>query len=399
MFPLLVMGLMTQQPAAAPPAPPSELRIVVTSPVYHPDGAVTGETATVAEKSPSVRFIYSRRSLCDTAPVTVTEPADAGFGWRVASHVVRMSESQAVISVDWRRMWDRGKKTSNGPAGNAQLTLAPGDRIPLDHIPNILPDAACPAVGMGLEVRLGRAASLPRTVDLTVPVGATAGGTGSLDVDLWLVHITPSGSQQAQHQTVRLTAAGGMFTFAPIRFETVRGDVGLELTGSFQRFSATTGEFLLVSMSRVVSGATAPAAGFGGTTSTFIALPKPEEVLSFELTTAGASGFGGGSGGGGGRGGARSRGGGAGGGGVGGGIVGGGAGGGARGAGDPVAAGGSARSGGGARGGPEAVFGQPRSGGSVGPADNRMNNLLQTITLLDGHRFALRVKVTPVPGS
>jgi hypothetical protein len=333
-----------------------------------------------------VRFVYSRRSICETAPVTSTEPADAGFGWRVASHVVRSSESQAVISVDWRRMWDRGKKISNGPAGTAQLTLAPGDRIPLDHIPNILPDAACRAVGMGLEVRLGRAASLPRTVDATVPVGATAGGTGSLDVDLWLVHITPSGSQQAQHQTVRLTAAGGMFTFAPIRFETVRGEVGVELTGSFQRFSATTGEFLLVSMSRVVSGASAPAAGFGGTTSTFVALPGRDEVLSFELATAGGGGMGGGVRGGGG--GMRSRGGGG----------GGGVGGGARGSGDPVAVGGSARSGGGGRGGPEATLGQPRSGGPAAP-DTRMNNLLQTITLLEGHRFALRVKVTPVPGS
>ena len=391
MLPFLLIGLMTQQPAAPPPAPPVDLRIVVTSPVYHPDGTVTGETATVGEKSPSVRFVYSRRSLCDTAPVTVTEPGDAGFGWRVASHVVRTSESQAVISVDWRRMWDRGKKVANGPAGTAQLTLAPGDRIPLDHIPNILPDAACPAVGMGLEVRLGRAASLPRTVDVAVPVGATAGGAGSLDVDLWLVHITPSGSQQAQHQTVRLTAAGGMFTFAPIRFETARGEVGVELTGSFQRFSATTGEFLLVSMSRVVSGASAPAAGFGGTTSTFIELPKPEDVLSFELTTAGAGGLG--AGGARAGGGMRSRGGGG-----GGGVVGGG-GAGARGTGDPVATGGGTRSGGGGRGGgPETAPGQARSGGPPAP-DGRLNTLLQTITLLDGHRFALRVKVTPVPGS
>jgi hypothetical protein len=310
--------------------------------------------------------VFSRRSLCDMVPAAGSEPGDAGFGWRVASHVVRQSESEAVINVDWRRMWDRGEKVRTGPAGSVQLTLNPGDRIPLDHIPNLLPDAGCRAVGMGLDVRLGRSAFLPRTVDQTLPAGARAGGAGSLDVDLWLVHTTPSGSLHAQHQTVRLTPAGGMFTFAPVRFETTRGEIGVELTGAFQRFTAGGSELLLVSLSRVITGGSAPSARLGGSSSSLIMLPGPDEVLSFEMTTAGG-GFGGG-GARGGRGGMRG--------------------------GPPAGRDAPTSRSGGARGGGGAV-----ARGTPGSPNTAVGSSVpQPVTLLDGHRFALRVKVTPVPG-
>lgn len=363
MFTFLAIALLAQQGAAPLP----ELRVAVTASVYHPDGTVTSETTTIGDPSPSVRFVFSRRSLCDSAPAAAAEPADAGFGWRVASHVVRQSASQAVLSVDWRRVWDRGRKVANGPSGTVQLTLAPGDRIPLDHIPNAGPDDRCRAVGLGLDVRLGRAASLPRTVAEPLPAGARAGGAGSLDVDLWLVHTTPSGTEQAQHQSVRLTPGGGMFAFAPIRFETTRGEIGVELTGALQRFTAGGGELLLVSMSRVITGRNTPAAGIGGSSSSLIAMPGPDEVLSFEMTTAGG-GFGGG-----GRGGRGS--------GRGGAIA-------ARGPETPGSGGAGRRGSGSAAARGILVLPNTAAGSPVS----------QAAVLLDGHRFALRVKVTPVPG-
>jgi hypothetical protein len=399
MIPFLLIGLISQAPAAQAASTP-EPRVVVAAPVYHPDGAVTGETTTIGTASPSVLHVYSRRSLCDTATPASAEPRDAGFGWRVASHVVRSSESQVVVSIDWRRLWDRGQKLSNGPAGAVQLALNTGDRIPLDHIPNMLPNEACRAVGMGLEVRLGRAAPTAKAGATTLPLGAREGGAGSLDVDLWLVHTTPAGSQQALHQTVRLTAAGATFTFAPVKFETTRGEVGVELTGTFQRYTATTGgEFLLLSMSRMITGGTATPAGVSGTTSSLIALPRPDEVLSFEMTTAGG-GFGGRGGRGrGGEGGARAGGGG--GGGVGGGAaVGGTAGGGVAGgsvAGGSGAGGGAVGGGARSRGGSSAQA-VPRGGGGAGINVGALESTLQAIALLDGHRFSLRMKVTPVPG-
>lgn len=363
MLTAFLIGLVAQQGgvAAAPPPPP-ELKVVVAAPVYHPDAAVSGESATLAGGVPSVLYVFSRRSICDTATRGATEPADAGFGWRVASHVVSASASDVIVSVDWRRMWDRGQKVNDGPAGTVQLTLHPGDRIPLDHIPNVKPTDACRAVGMGLEMRLGRAAGSGRP-GVTPPLGAREGGAGSLDVDLWLVHTTPAGSEQAQHQTVRLTRTGGPFTFAPVKFVTGRGEVGVELTGSFQRYTAASGgELLLISMSRQISGGTAPAGGLGGATSSLVALPRPEEVLSFDMATAGAGARGR-------AGGARSGGGG----------------------GTPVAGGGTGTGGPGQR-----STGGGGTGGGPGGSLERLANALQAVALLDGHRFALRVRVTPV---
>lgn len=346
------------------------LKVVVATPVYQPDGNVSVETATLSAGAPNVVHMYGRRSLCDTATTGAPEPADAGFGWRVTSHVVSATASELVVSIDWQRLWDRGQRLANGPSGTVQLKLHPGDRIPLDHIPNPLATDACRAVGMGLEVKLARTAS-PGPPDRTLlPLGASAGGGPLLDADLWLLHTLPPGTQQVQHQKVRLSANGASFGFAPVTLTTPQGDVLVEFTGSFQRFRAPTGgEFLQVAMDRnVTGGPMPPAGGFKTSTGTVIALPGPTEVLSLELSGPGRarSGGGGGAGGRGGFGGARS------------------AGGGARGtggAGQP----GTTRSGG---------------GGGVGAGSiETATSAIQVMSVLAGHAFSLRVRMTPVPGS
>jgi hypothetical protein len=360
MLALLVIGAIAHQGAGTQAPPPSQPRVMVTAPVYYPDASVTGETTAIAAGAPSVVYMFSRRSLCDTAASSTAEPGDAGYGWRVASQIVSASPAGTVVSVDWRRLWDRGQKVASGPSGTAQLTLHAGDRIPLDHIPNARPTDGCRALGMGLEMRLGRAATTQLRAGVSAPIGAREGGTGSLDVDLWLVHTTPTGTERAQHQTVRLGAAGGPFTFAPVKFATAMGEVGVELDGAFQRYTAASGsELLLVSMTRVISGGAAPSGGLSGTTRSLVALPRPDEVLSFEMTTAGGGGRGG-----------RGRGG-------SGGV-------GATGAGVGAAAGQRSTGGG-------------LPGGRGAPGES-LANALQAVALLDGHRFALRVRVTPVPG-
>jgi hypothetical protein len=390
MLTALVFAVLAQQPSA--PAGPSiaapEPRVIVIAPVYQPNGTVNGETLSLPGTTPSVVYVFSRRTVCETATITSTEPTDAGFGWRLAAHVVSATATEVAVSVDWQRLWDGGQRLKTGPVGTAQLSLHPGDRIPLDHIPNVRPTEGCRAVGMGLEVRLGQVPAPRKPGETTLPLGAREGGVGQLDVDLWLVHTSPSGGEQAQHQKVRLSATGGPFTFPPVKFTTRQGEVGIDLNGSFLRYtSAGNSEFLLLNMSRLVSGGTAPTGGLPGTTSSFVPVPRGDEVLSFEMLSGG--GFG-----------ARSRGG-------GGAVAPGGAQ--ARGTGGGGAGGGGAVStGGGARGG------TPRSGG-VGGAGGRgtgaaagalsedrltsLNNAMQVTALLDGHRFALRVRVTPVPGS
>ena len=347
-----------QTPAATPTA---DLVVVVAVPVYQPDGAVAIETVSLPQAGAGLVHVFARQLICDPAVAGSAEPTDAGFGWRVASQIVSRSDTAVVVSVDWRRLWDAGRKTANGPGGTVQLTLHPGARIPLDHIPNTAPRPECRAVGLGLEVRLGRTASAGSVPSTMLPLGATPGGAKPVDAELWWLHRLPSGAEQVVHQVVRIPPAGGKFSFAPTSFTGSRGDVSVELSGAIDRYRAPTGaEFLLLSMTRVVAGAGLPPAGQPGTTSAVIPLPDATEVLSFEMP------------------GARGR------------VGGGGRGGGA-----------IARSGGGgfasappnpAQAGAQATAGLTggRGGGVAALAG------LQVAALLEGHQFALRLRITPV---
>ena len=359
---LLTSALLLQAPPpqmqASSEAPSArELLVVVAVPVYQPDGAITAETVGLPSTGAGLIHVFSRRTVCEPASAGAAEPKDAAFGWRIASQIVSRSETDVVVSVDWRRLWDAGRKVNSGPAGTVQLTLHPGDRIPLDHIPNAVPRADCRAVGLGLEVRLARSAqtTVP-PAPASLPLGATPGGAQPVDAELWLTHKLPTGTEQVLHQKVRVEAKGGKFAFAPTSFTTRRGDMSVELSGMIDRYRTPAGgEFFVVSMTRIVSGADLPAAGLSGTTGATVPMPGADEVLSFEMLAPGGRARGAG---GGGRGGAA----------VVGGVVG--------------AGGGGAQARGGGGGGGQ------RSGapGAVAPL----------AVLLDGHQFSLRLKVTPV---
>ena len=326
-----------------PPAPPEELLVSVAVPVYEPDGSMSMETVTMPASGPAVVHMFTRRSVCQPA-MSAAEPAEAGVAWRVATQIVTRSAEQIVVSIDWRRVIDSGKKTPAGPAGSVQLTLQAGARIPVDFVPNVRPAADCRAVGAGLEIRAARGMAAAPADPSLVPVGATAGGSGALNADLWLLHSAPRDRLSTSHQSVRLDNNGGAFTFPGLTVATARGDVSVEIAGSIARYRAPSGgEYLLVSLRRVISGAGAPPQGFTGSTSSLIAL-KAEEVVSFEMPAVVTRGRGG-------------------------------AGGGGRGGGGGAAAGGTRT-------------------GAVAPT-----TAAQISTLLDGHTFSLRMRVTPVPVS
>jgi hypothetical protein len=278
-----------------------------------------------------------------------------------------------VVAIDWRRLWERGQKLGTGPSGTVQLKLHPGDRIPLDHIPNPTATDSCPAVGMGLEVRLARSSAPAPANTALLPLGAAEHKGRPVDAELWLVHKLPSGTEQALHQTVRLNDLVTSFSFAAVKVPTARGEVAVDITGSFRRFQATTGnEILYISLLRKLAGGALPANGVSSSSGAVMQMPGTTEVLSLELAAPGAGGGAGGRSRGGG-GGMRNP----------GGFVGAGGGGTTgpppAGQGDPVARGGGARS----RGGP------PGTGPETNPA----------IGILEGHAFSLRLRLTPVPVS
>jgi hypothetical protein len=363
-------GVMPRQEAERAPSTP-EWRVVLAAPVYQPNGAVSVETTTVSNDAANRAYVYSRRSMCETATAAEREPAEAGYGWRLMSNTISQSASELVVSIDWRRLWDRGQKVTNGPGGTVQLTLHPGDRIPLDHIPNTHATDACRAVGMGLEVRLVRATvpappvAAGRGEPSSIVLGATPGGTGQLKADVWLLHTQPSGTQEVLYQTVSLPPAGGAFVFPTMKVATSQGEVGVEMSGTIQRFTfqSDKSEVLFVQLTRLLTGAGTPPGGLRSTTGgTSIALPDPTQVLSFEMPQVPL-------GGGGGRGGA------------GGGAIG-------------TLRGG----GGGARGGGSATAAGARGGGGMGVPGGQVmmrqrSAAAQAAELLEGNAFAVRVRL------
>jgi hypothetical protein len=375
---LALQDVVARRPADAP----GVSRVVVAAPVYQPDGAVSMETVALSTDAPGVVHLFSRRSICDPASSGASEPADAGFGWRVSSTLVRATADEVVVGIDWVRLWDRGRKITGGPSGTVQLTLHPGDRIPLDHIPNPLATEACRAVGMGLEVRLARTTAAPPVDAALLPIGSVEGGAKKLDADLWLLHTMPAGAQQAQHQTVRVPLDGAPFAFPAVTLATSQGEVTVAITGSFRRYRSPTGaEFLAVSMTRTITGGRTPPGGLNGTTGTLVPLPPPGEVVALELLSPSRARSGGG---------------------------------GARGAGGVVTrspnAGGAtattrpppggaqarARQGGAAAAGPEIPRIAVAQGGGAGGRVGAMTSIGQTVAVLEGHSFALRFRVTPV---
>jgi len=381
---LQTLGARGQPTPSATPA--AELVVVMSAAIYQPDGAVMAETAQLPANGAGLIHMFARKSVCEPAIAGATEPSDAGFGWRINSQIVSRSEKEIVVSLDWKRLWDAGRKTANGPGGTVQLTLHPGDRIPLDHITNSSPKPECRAVGLGLDVRLARAATPTTTPASLIPLGATPGGAKPVDAELWLMHTLPSGTVQVLHQTVRVPAAGGQFGFASTAVETARGKLNVQMSGSIDRYRTPAGtEFLILSLSRLVTGEGLPANGVSSSTSSVQAMPStPVDVLSFEIPgTVGRGGGGGRGGAGAARGGLVGN--------TGGTMVSVASGGGGAGAGSA----GTGRSAADPQSG-AATGGQRGAGGSGVAAGGRGGGVVSIAPLLEGHQFALRVRITQI---
>lgn len=89
-------------------------------------------------------------------------------GWLVSVTPVRQTAGRVLARVDWSRSRYQGNDT-NTPRGSVELSLGPGDRVPLDAIaasaiPVGSPERNCQAVSMVLQVEFigpaGRARGL-----------------------------------------------------------------------------------------------------------------------------------------------------------------------------------------------------------------------------------------------
>ena len=160
MIPLALMMAVAQAASGAPskPAGTPVLQVGVFS--IGPDGkqqAAAYETSLATE---SVQYIAGCAIGGGNRPV----PERATDAWKVSGKVERMTDDEAVVRVDWQRIRNAGVGTTS-PGGSIQLTLHPGDRVPLD---TATPD---PTVGCGARTVSFEARFEPRPGWMVGPGG------------------------------------------------------------------------------------------------------------------------------------------------------------------------------------------------------------------------------------
>jgi hypothetical protein len=284
---------------AGQPSPSPNLMLRVSTPTYFADGQVRGASSAglpIQMNQPIVLYAYSGPTLCLSQSPRPAMPTDAGYGWRVQIVPLRNANG-LVLQVEWQAMWVRGEmlgvNLSAVTRRKAEVTLHPGDHVMLDYLSAAdhtaagsateatpaAPAAACPALGMGLEVGLQ-------------PVE----GPALVEANLWLVRTMPDGTEHSQRQTVRASLGSTV--------EYYFDDVTVAVTPSGGRPGAPSAERSVHTFGRIspikiengkvrmdltiaqeLSAKEPVPASYGAGSSTFPLTAGPDEVLSFQVPT------------------------------------------------------------------------------------------------------------------
>ena len=261
-------------------------------------------------------------------------PDAATDAWRISGSIQSASAEEAVVQLDWQRIRANGAAV-NSPGASVQLTLHPGDRVPLDSVSrDAIP--GCPARVVGFEARFGPrpfvaaggvrgggggarvgvgsgrgqgvsgtggfvrvergVAQSTQTADEITNVSAKPATRGrdqvrEYDADLWLVRTDSAHPEKPDYnlQGLILEKIHGTaeFAFSPFTIDTPAGPLNVQITGSLR--VTTEGEpSLIFTTTRTIRysstgpgrDATSSATGSSTTTNP---LPAPDDVLSFEL--------------------------------------------------------------------------------------------------------------------
>jgi hypothetical protein len=101
------------------------------------------------------------------------------------------------------------------------------------------------------------------------------------DAEVWLVHRLPNGTEEVQRQAARF-ASRSEIAFAPVAIATARGTVNIDVAAVLQ-VSTAPSQPLSVRISRRIKRDGPPPVDNAGGSNRLMDLPKPDEVLSFEL--------------------------------------------------------------------------------------------------------------------
>jgi len=314
-----VLLLMAQAASTtSKPRPAIVLQVGIFS--YGPDGQPQAAAYTT-DASQSYQYVAGCEIGSGNRPV----PDRATDAWRVSTIVERMNEEEAVVRLDWQRV-RAGGTPATSPGASVQLTLHPGDRVPLDSAtPN--PTAGCGGRTIAFEARFttrpewmvvpGRG-PLTESPAVTIMRGGGSGrgagwgsGTGApagvgsavrlpktntnesmeFSADLWLVKSDARqekpefNSQGLVLEKVRGTTA---FAFSPFTIDTPAGPITVQIAGSMQVTTERGAAELIFSTTRtvrLVAGGPSrdTTSNTSGTSTTRNPMPAPGDVLSFEL--------------------------------------------------------------------------------------------------------------------
>ena len=314
-YPLLFALALGQVPGQDKPA----LSVQVGVFAYRADGSTMASATTGGVLGPFEGNVFSS-SPCSVGSGSKEPPPSARNAWRVTGQVIDISSDSAVVQVDWQRSKQSGDATAS-PTGSERLTLQNGTAVILD---SVWADAngSCDIVRISLEARLapravgrgGGVGSGPRPGSGAGGAGATVGsgnGSGSgagagsggsarvmaassdsiYDIELWLVHQPATGDERVVHAKPRFKGDWFQFTFLPLRIDTPRGTLNVEVGGALTVTTGTAGDRQLTfSTKRSVvfrqygaEGNDVRKAEASGGGETKMPMPGPTEVLSFEM--------------------------------------------------------------------------------------------------------------------
>jgi hypothetical protein len=320
--------LLVGQITAAPPTSAPVLQVGVFS--YGSDGKEQAAAYATTLDTESLQYIAG----CEIGGGNRPVPDRATDAWRVSGKVETLTAEEAVVRVDWQRL-RAAKAGTTSPGGSVQLTLHPGDRVPLDSAnPEATP--GCGARSVGFEARFGPRPGfmvgpngpLKESPAITImrngasgggvaigsgsgAGGGVGGGGGGARVvhmpkadgprdtsartytaELFLVRTDKAGQEEPdfnmQGLIVENVREKSVFAFSPFAIVTPAGPVTVHISGTLQVTTDQSEPQLVFTATRIVryksSGPNRDATGnLTGSSTTKNPMPAQGEVLSFEL--------------------------------------------------------------------------------------------------------------------
>ena len=315
----VVLLVLAQAVTPTPRKPLSAAVLQVGVFSYGPDGKSQAAAYDTTLDAESFQYIAG----CEIGGGNRPVPDRATDAWRVSGKVERLNADEIVVRVDWQRIRAGGVAVTS-PGGSTQLTLHPGDRVPLDSA-NPDPSVGCGGRTIGFEARFGPrpgfmvgpggalsespavtimrdgggagllgAAAAPVSAkspgDSDSAAGAKTGVTKPFTADLWLVktdrvHSNSEFNMQGLVVNVRGTTE---FAFSPFAIDTSAGPANIQVSGVLRSVNEEGSVQLVCILARTIRYATNDAtrnasASVTGTSTTRSPMPGPDDVLSFEL--------------------------------------------------------------------------------------------------------------------